>query len=128
MSLPAVSRQRQQRADNDRHSTTDSYSSSVEDLEHDIDFILNPSLPSRARFVATPRPLLDILPDILPALSPTLKLHEHPNHDQSCESVSDEGTASEGPIREHSAHTAPSVEHEAGVTLNCMVPLPQVKM
>lgn len=45
-------------------SSLDSYSSSLEDLEHDINFILNPSLPSKTLFMSMPQGLVDILPQL----------------------------------------------------------------
>ena len=79
--VPTLSRHRQHKMDSDRHSIVSSYTSSVEDLDHDIDFILNPSLPSRvssivvngsignkAKFMTAPQALIDLLPTSLPRL------------------------------------------------------------
>lgn len=46
-------------------SSLDSYSSSLEDLEHDINFILNPSLPSKTmNYTSSAQGLIDILPHL----------------------------------------------------------------
>ena len=46
-------------------SSLDSYSSSLEDLEHDINFILNPSLPAKTMtYTSSAQGLIDILPHI----------------------------------------------------------------
>lgn len=70
-SLPAVGMQKPCKDDVDKHSNIDSYSSSLEDLEYDIDFILNPSLPSKARYAVSPNTLLNTLPAILPSIDYT---------------------------------------------------------